>query len=101
MANEMAFVRDVFKRSDIGDIEESEPDIFRGYFAIEAANHFFTDSKLVRNETYLPYPTQEDPFGYVNGCAWKFREKMPLVRVSENDILFFKKVTHSDKEGKK
>ncbi len=75
MANEMVFIRDVFTRSDIGEIEEREPDIFRGFFSIEAANHFFTDSKLVTNETYLPYPLQEDPYGYVNGCAWKFRKR--------------------------
>ncbi len=100
MASEMEFIRNVFVKSGIGKIEETELDDFRQYFSIKATNHFFTESKLVTNETYLPYPPQEDPFGYINACALKFEEKMPLVRVAENDVLFFKKVVRVNKEGK-
>ncbi len=100
MANEMVFIRNIFMRSGIGEIDDDEPSIYRKNFAIEASNRFFTESNLVTNETYLPYPPKEDPFGCVNACAVKLQDKLPLVRVSENDVLFFKKVIHMDKEGK-
>lgn len=101
MANEIEFIRKVFVKSGIGEMKPTEPEDFREYFAIKAANNYFTDGALATNKTYRPYSRQEDPLGYMNTYTQKHKEKMSLVRVAENDVLFFKKVMNNDKEGRR
>lgn len=88
---DMGFIHEVFERSGIGRIEALPPSDFREMSMISASNNYFTTKRLVPYETYMRYPEEEDPFGTLHKCAEAAGERMPVVRLKENEIQFYKK----------
>ncbi len=100
MAGDLAFIQDQFGRSGIGLIEPSFSQDFREHFMLSASNNYFTPLKAVPYETYMPYSADEDPFGSLHKCVLACKDRMPVVRVKDNEVLYFKKVTNIDVEGR-
>ncbi len=72
---------------------------FRGHYMIESTNNYFTPKKLVPYETYMRYPLDEDPFGTLHRRAEASVKRMAMVRVKENEVLYYQKATGPDMEG--
>ena len=94
-----ARIYSVFEKADIGRIDTDNTENFRGHYSLDATNNYFTLNSLVKHETYLPYPHDEDPFGMLDLWQDFSKDKNPLVRVSDNDVLFYEKVNVLDEEG--
>lgn len=103
MAIDLAYIHKVFQNASIGAMQPQYTPEFRGHYMLSAANRYFTPKKLVKFETYRPYSDVEDPFGALHLCAEQCNssEETAVVRVQENDILFFKKETGINNKGAK
>ncbi len=99
MAADLNFIVDEFRRAGLGTIEQPYVHKYRGYLKISSSNNFFTPSKVIPFETYMPYSPDEDPFGTLHECAAAGGEEKAVVRVKENEVLYFKKVVGIDKGG--
>lgn len=98
-AESKAKIYNVFDKANIGRIDHENIENFRGHYSLDASNNYYTLKSLIKHETYLPYPHDEDPFGMLDLWQEFSKDKNPLVRVSDNDVLFYEKVTMSDEEG--
>lgn len=99
IAQSKALIHSFFVRAGIGHVDHDDANDFRGHYSLDATNHYFTPSELVKHETYNPYPTEEDPFGTLDDWYEFGKSKNPLIRVSDNDVLFYEKVTTVDDEN--
>lgn len=99
MADDLAFIYKLFKSAGIGDIERLDVPEFFDYFALDASNNFFTQKKETTLQTYRRYPPDEDPFGVLHSCAESCKHRMPMVRLKENEVLYFKKQLGTDMDG--
>ncbi len=100
MADDLAYIYKLFKSAGIGDFERLDVPEFFDYFALDASNNYFTAKKEATLQTYRRYPPDEDPFGVLHSCAESSENRMAMVRLKENEILYFKKHLGIDTEGK-
>lgn len=99
MAAAKTFIRDKFVASKIGAIEANQDDDFRGHAMITARNNFFTAKDKVKYEMYNPYPEEDDPQGALHRCALTAEQTFPVVRIKENEVLYFDKETKEYGDG--
>ncbi len=99
MAIDLAFIDGYFEKAGLGKIEHHTTQDFRGHYMIESTNNYFTPKKLVPYKTYMQYRLDEDPFGTLHRRAEASEKHQPMVRVKENEVLYFQKTTGPDMEG--
>lgn len=105
-AVELAFVVKMFETSGHGHFETAYSDDYRGHMMISANNNYFTSLKAATHETYRPFTREEDPFDRLNWCAQQYNAsqatkpgKDGVVRISENDVLYYQEVFALDANG--
>lgn len=101
IGSELNFIRGVFEDANIGVIDQIEEDEFRNYPMLSASNRFFTLKSKVRHEKYDRYPLNEDPVGALHTCALAAApyDKHAVVKLQENEVLYFQKIYMEDEHG--
>lgn len=87
----------MFKAEGFGPVKDFEVDDFRGFGSLSVSSNYFTKQVDAPNETFRPFRKDEDPFAILNSYAASSRE--PLVRLPDNEVMYYERVDKKDKEG--